>query len=106
MKWGVTKVKHPNKGHTPNKGQKPMYQGVRYWESPLYSSQSLLTQHAVPLSRPVHSPKTSGTIRTSLVMLKYQEVTQRHPRVCLLVYINLYIIILFMCITFVRMCNI
>ena len=30
MKWGVTKVKHPNiKGHTPNKGQKPMYQGVR-----------------------------------------------------------------------------
>ena len=36
MKWGVTKVKHPNKGHTPNKGQKPMYQGVRYSESPLY----------------------------------------------------------------------
>ena len=33
---GVTKVKHPNKGHTPNKGQKPMYQGVRYSESPLY----------------------------------------------------------------------
>ena len=32
------------------------------------------------LSRPVHSPKTSGTIRTSLVMLKYQEVTQHHPR--------------------------
>ena len=25
MKWGVTKVKHPNKGHTPNKGQEPMY---------------------------------------------------------------------------------
>ena len=38
MKWGVTKVKHPNKGHTPNKGQKPMYQGVRYSESPLYLS--------------------------------------------------------------------
>ena len=37
MKWGVTKVKHPNKGHTLNKGQKPMYQGVRYSESPLYS---------------------------------------------------------------------
>ena len=36
MKWGVTKVKHPNKGHTPNKGQKPMYQGVRYSERPLY----------------------------------------------------------------------
>ena len=37
MKWGVTKVKHPNKGHIPpNKGQKPMYQGVRYSESPLY----------------------------------------------------------------------
>ena len=36
MKRGVTKVKHPNKGHTPNKGQKPMYQGVRYSESPLY----------------------------------------------------------------------
>ena len=36
MKWGVTKVKHPNKGHTPNKEQKPMYQGVRYLESPLY----------------------------------------------------------------------
>ena len=36
MKWGVTKVKHPNKGHTPNKGQKPMYQGVHYSESPLY----------------------------------------------------------------------
>ena len=36
MKWGVTKVKHPNKGHTLNKGQKPMYQGVRYSESPLY----------------------------------------------------------------------
>ena len=34
------------------------------------------------LPRPVHSPKTSGTIRTSLVMLNYQEVTQRHPRVC------------------------
>ena len=34
---GVTKVKHPNKGHTPNKGQKPMYQGVRYSESPLYA---------------------------------------------------------------------
>ena len=33
---GVTKIKHPNKGHTPNKGQKPMYQGVRYSESPLY----------------------------------------------------------------------
>ena len=28
---GVTKVKHPNKG------QKPMYQGVRYSESPLYT---------------------------------------------------------------------
>ena len=38
MKWGVTKVKHPNKGHTPNKGQKPMYQCVRYSESPLYYS--------------------------------------------------------------------
>ena len=37
MKWEVTKVKHPNKGHTPNKGQKPMYQGVRYSESPLYT---------------------------------------------------------------------
>ena len=37
MKWGVTKVKHPNKGHTLNKGQKPMYQGVRYSESPLYN---------------------------------------------------------------------
>ena len=36
MKWGVAKLKHPNKGHTPNKGQKPMYQGVRYSESPLY----------------------------------------------------------------------
>ena len=34
---GVAKLKHPNKGHTPNKGQKPMYQGVRYSESPLYS---------------------------------------------------------------------
>ena len=35
---GVTKVKHPNKGHTPNKGQKPMYQlqGIRYSKSPLY----------------------------------------------------------------------
>ena len=30
MKWGVTKVKYPNKG------QKPMYQGVRYSESLLY----------------------------------------------------------------------
>ena len=38
MTWEVTKVKHPNKGHTPNKGQKPMYQGVRYSESPLYVS--------------------------------------------------------------------
>ena len=37
MTWEVTKVKHPNKGHTPNKGQKPMYQGVRYSESPLYT---------------------------------------------------------------------
>ena len=38
MKWGgVTKVKHPNKGHTPNKGKKPMYQGVHYSESPLYT---------------------------------------------------------------------
>ena len=37
MKWGVTKVKYPNKGHTPNKGQKPMYQDVCYLESPLYS---------------------------------------------------------------------
>ena len=37
MKWGVIKVKYPNKGHTPNKGQKPMYQGVCYSESPLYS---------------------------------------------------------------------
>ena len=37
MKWGVTKVEHPNKGHTPNKGQKPVYQGVRCSESPLYS---------------------------------------------------------------------
>ena len=36
MKLGVTKVKHPNKGHTPNRGQKPMYQGVRFLESPLY----------------------------------------------------------------------
>ena len=36
MKWGMTKVKHPNKGHTLNKGQKPMYQGVRYSESPPY----------------------------------------------------------------------
>ena len=35
MKWRVTKIEHPNKGHTPNKGQKPMYQGVRYSESPL-----------------------------------------------------------------------
>ena len=39
MKWGVAKLKHPNKGHTPNKGQKPMYQGVHYSESPLYSRQ-------------------------------------------------------------------
>ena len=30
-------VKHPSKGHTPNKGQRPMYQGVRYSETPLYS---------------------------------------------------------------------
>ena len=36
MEWEVTKVKHPNKGHTPNKGQRPMYQGVHYSESPLY----------------------------------------------------------------------
>ena len=40
---GVTKVKHPNKGHTPNKGQKPMYQGVRYSESPLYSMWMLVS---------------------------------------------------------------
>ena len=35
--WEVTKTKHPNKGHTPNNGQRPMYQSVRYSESPLYS---------------------------------------------------------------------
>ena len=32
---GVTKTKYPNKGRTPNKGQRPMYQSVRYSESPL-----------------------------------------------------------------------
>ena len=37
LEMGVTKVKHLNKGHTPNKGQKPMYQDVRYSESPLYN---------------------------------------------------------------------
>ena len=47
MKWGggVTKVKHPNKGHTPNKGQKPMYQGVRYSESPLYYAILIMTTY-------------------------------------------------------------
>ena len=39
MKWGVTKVKHPNKGHTPNKGQKPMYQGVG--ESTVYYNNAI-----------------------------------------------------------------
>ena len=33
--WSLTK--HPNKGHIPNNGQRPMYQGVRYSESPLYT---------------------------------------------------------------------
>ena len=32
----MTKTKHPNKGHSPNNGQRPMYQSVRYSESPLY----------------------------------------------------------------------
>ena len=32
----MTEVKYPNEGHTPNKEQKPMYQGVRYSENPLY----------------------------------------------------------------------
>ena len=40
--WEVTKTKHPNKGHTPNKGQRPMYQSVRYSESPLYTTYSAL----------------------------------------------------------------
>ena len=29
--------KHPNKGHTPNKGQRPVSQSVRYSETPLYT---------------------------------------------------------------------
>ena len=33
----MTKTKHPNKGHSPNNGQKSMYQSVRYSETPLYS---------------------------------------------------------------------
>ena len=49
MKWGVTKVKHPNKGHTPNKGQKPMYQNVRYSESPLYFCFITLRLHGLLL---------------------------------------------------------
>ena len=32
----MTKTKHPNKGHSLNNGQRPMYQSVRYSESPLY----------------------------------------------------------------------
>ena len=32
----MTKTKHPNKGHSPNNGQRPMYQSVRYSETPLY----------------------------------------------------------------------
>ena len=42
MEWEVTKVKHPNKGHTLNNGQRPMYQGVRYLESPLYTVINIL----------------------------------------------------------------
>ena len=36
----MTKTKHPNKGHSPNNGQRPMYQSVRYSETPLYLIQS------------------------------------------------------------------
>ena len=54
---GVTKVKHPNKGHTPNKGQKPMYQGVRYSESPLYyttsKSHHTLNMIAIIMKNPI-----------------------------------------------------
>ena len=32
----MTKTKHPNKGHSPSNGQRPMYQSVRYSETPLY----------------------------------------------------------------------
>ena len=54
MNWGggVTEVKYPNEGHTPNKGQKPMYQGVHYSESPLYIIQD----------EPKRAPNTQETI--------------------------------------------
>ena len=41
---GVTKTKHPNKGHTLNKGQRPMYQSVCYSESPLYIHKVMTSQ--------------------------------------------------------------
>ena len=35
-------AKHPNKGHTLNKGQRPMYQSVCYSESPLYKKNCII----------------------------------------------------------------
>ena len=75
-----------------------------YSKSPIVSTIAHPSHCSMPfsLSRPVHSPKTSGMIRTSLVMLKYQEVTQRHPRVCLLIYILYFLcaLLLCLCVTF------
>ena len=39
----MTKAKHPNKGHSPNNGQRPMYQSVRYSETSLYLWPSIST---------------------------------------------------------------
>ena len=53
----MTKTKHPNKGHSPNNGQRPMYQSVRYSETPLYMAHTDIisidtTSMGLTLARP------------------------------------------------------
>ena len=72
----MTKTKHPNKGHSPNNGQRPMYQSVRYSETPLYIGKRYIHRelHAHLPLRLLSKMMRLSSIRLGMVLLNIHRL--------------------------------